>query len=359
VDPSNMSRYRATDLIEFTAALFTASGMPEDRSRVVGEILVEADLMGHDTHGLQLAPRYLDQLASGRIAVTGDPEVVSDRQAAIVWDGRGLSGVWLAAAAVDLASDRARQFGTAVVAIRYARHVACLGAYLQRATARGQMVMIASSAPAMSRVAPFGGLDPIFSPDPIAIGIPTESDPILVDMSTSITTNYMTARLLASGGRYPGKWVQDREGNASDDPSVLFGETPGSMLPAGGHDHGQKGYGLALTVEALGQGLSGFGRAENADRLDIALFVQVFEPEAFAGFSAFSRQTAALVARCKASRPAPNVAEVRLPGERALARKRAQLRDGVELVPGTIESLAACAERLGVVLPQGVPSAST
>ena len=349
-----MSRYRAPDLIDYAAALFAASGMPAERSRIVGEMLVEADLMGHDTHGLQLAPRYLGLLASGDIAATGDPEFVSDRKAAVVWNGRGLSGVWLTAAAVDLACDRAREFGTAAVAVRNGRHTACLGAYLHRATARGQMVMIASSAPNWSMVAPFGGLDPVFTPDPIAFGIPTEGDPILIDMSTSITTNNLTRRLLKTGGRYPGKWVQDFDGNASDDPAALFGEKPGSMLLTGGQDHGQKGYGLALAIEALGQGLSGLGRSQDVTPLDTAIFVQVYEPEAFAGFAAFSRETAALAALCRAARPAPGVAAVRLPGERALAQKRAQLRDGIELFPGIMAGLAPLAETLGVAAPTAI-----
>lgn len=349
-----MSRYRVADLVDHAAALFAASGMPADRSRIVGEILVEADLMGHDTHGLQLAPGYLKNLASGGIAATGDPEFVSDRKAAIVWNGHGLSGVWLTAAAVDLASERAREYGTATVAIRNGRHIACLGAYLQRATSRGQMVTIASSAPAISRVAPFGGLDRVFTPNPIAIGIPTEGDPILIDMSASITTNNMTSRLMKSGGRYPGKWVQDHDGNLSDDPSVMFGESPGSMLPTGGHDHGQKGYGLTLAIEAFSQGLSGLGRADKTDPLDIAIFVQVFEPDGFAGVAAFSRQTSAITALCQASRPAPGVAAVRLPGERALACKRAALRDGLELHAGIIENLVPWSERLGVAAPQPI-----
>ena len=349
-----MIRYRATDLIDYAAALFAASGMPADRSRIVGEVLVEADLMGHDTHGLQLAPGYLKNLASGNIAATGEPEFVSDRKAAIVWNGHGLSGVWLAAAAVDFASERARDYGTATVAIRNGRHIACLGAYLQRATSRGQMVTIASSAPAMSRVAPFGGLDRVFTPNPIAIGIPTEGDPILIDMSASITTNNLTNRLMKSGGRYAGKWVQDHDGNLSDDPAVMFGERPGSMLPTGGQDHGQKGYGLTLAIEAFSQGLSGLGRGDKVDPLDIAIFVQVFEPEAFAGVAAFNRQTSAIMALCHASRPAPGTTAVRLPGERALACKRAALRDGVELHPGIVENLAPWSERLGIAPPQPI-----
>ena len=113
-----MVRYRASELIDHIAALFAAGGMPAGRSLTVGQLLVEADLMGHDTHGLQLAPRYLSHLTSGKMAATGDPEVVSDRKAAILWNGRKLSGVWLTAAAVDLASERARDYGVAAVSIR-------------------------------------------------------------------------------------------------------------------------------------------------------------------------------------------------------------------------------------------------
>ncbi len=346
-----MVHYRAADLIDHTAALFAAAGMPADRSRVVGELLVEADLMGHDTHGLQLAPRYLGHLTSGKMAATGDPEVLSDRKAAILWNGMKLSGVWLTAAAVDLASERASDYGVAAVSIREGRHTACLGAYLHRATSKGQMVIVTSSTPSVSNVAPFGGLDPVFSPDPIAYGIPTEGDPILIDMSASITTNNMTNRLRKTGGRYPGKWVQDHDGLATDDPAALFGDRPGSMLPAGGQDHGQKGYGMALANEALAQGLSGIGRSTWSDGLDTGIFVQVFEPDAFAGLSPFAHEMSALAALCRASRPAPGIEAVRLPGERAQQKKRDQLRDGVTVSPAIMTNLAGWAEKLNVPPP--------
>jgi LDH2 family malate/lactate/ureidoglycolate dehydrogenase len=346
-----MPRFRASELIDHTAALYAAVGMPAERSRIVGELLVEADLMGHDTHGLQLAPRYLTQLTSGKMAATGDPEIVSDRGAAILWNGRKLSGVWLTAAAVDLACERARKYGMAAVSIREGRHTACLGAYLHRATNKGQMVVVTSSTPSVGNVAPFGGLDRVFSPNPIAYGIPTEDDPIPIDMSASITTNNMTNRLRKTGGRYPGKWVQDHDGVASDDPAVLFGEKRGSMLPTGGHDHGQKGYGMALANEALAQGLSGIGRSNWSDDLDTGIFVEVFEPDAFCGFSHFAREMSALVALCHAARPAPGIDAVRLPGERALQKKRDQLRDGVIVSPSIMTNLAPWAEKFGFAPP--------
>src|SRR5258708_1308689 len=123
--------------------------MTEADARTVAEILVEADLMGHTTHGLQLAPAYLDELANGNMTAQGAPTVVADRKAAIVWDGRRLSGVCLTAAAIDLASERARDYGTATVSVGNAHHVACLAAYLTRATDRKQVLIIACSDPAV------------------------------------------------------------------------------------------------------------------------------------------------------------------------------------------------------------------
>jgi LDH2 family malate/lactate/ureidoglycolate dehydrogenase len=346
-----MTRYRPSDLVDFAAALFHAAGMAADKARTVGEILVEADLMGHTTHGLQLAPAYLDDLASGGMTAAGHPITMSDHKAAVVWNGRRLSGIALTVAALDLASERAREYGTATVAVREAHHTACLAAYLTRITGRGQMVMIVCSDPAVATVAPFGGLDPVFTPDPMAFGIPTEGDPILIDMSASITTNGMAARLRGAGGRFPGQWAQDADGALTDDPHAIVGERTGTLLPTGGHDHGHKGYGLALLVEALSQGLSGEGRSTKPTHWGASIFVQVFEPEAFSGLAAFTRETSTLAALCHASRPAPGVAAVRLPGERALANRRAALRDGLQLYPGILDRLAPWAEKLQATLP--------
>ena len=311
--------YRPADLVTFAAGLFERAGMAAERAATVGAILVEADLLGHDTHGLQLAPRYLEELESGAMRATGEPEIVADRKAAVVWNGRRLSGVWLTASAIDLAGERARDYGVATVAIGGAHHIACLAAYLQRATDRRQVVVIACSDPAVATVAPYGGLDPVFTPDPLAVGIPTDGDPILIDISASITTNAMVSRLKASGQRFRGEWGQDKDGIATDEPDLVL--SGGTLLPTGGHDHGHKGYALALMVESLSQGLSGNGRSGKADGWSASVFVQVFEPEAFAGFAAFGRETGKLAALAHASRPAPGVEAVRLPGERGLAQE--------------------------------------
>src|SRR5690606_21974485 len=117
--------------------------------------------------------------------------------------------------------DRAKTHGVATVVIRRSHHIACLAAFLQRATDHGLMILLASSDPSVGSVAPYGGLDPLYTPNPLAVGIPTSGDPVLIDISMSTTTNGMTGRLAAEGARLPGPWVLDGQGRASDDPAVL------------------------------------------------------------------------------------------------------------------------------------------
>jgi LDH2 family malate/lactate/ureidoglycolate dehydrogenase len=341
-------RHQPDQLIDLAARLLAAAGIVPERARLIGELLVEADLMGHTTHGLALLPGYLEELGAGTMTRAGDPQVVRDTGPCLTWDGLRLPGVWLAAHAIDTAIPRARQYGTATVVIRRSHHIACLGAFLTRATDQGLMLLLASSDPADASVAPFGGTTAVFTPDPIAVGIPTEGEPILIDTSASITTNGMSARLRAEGRRFPNPWLLDAAGAPTDDPQVLVADPPGTIQPTGGLDHGHKGYGLALMVEALTMGLGGFGRAEPAEGWGASVFVQVLDPDAFAGGAAFRRQTAWIADACHASPPRAGVERVRLPGEAALARRRRALAEGVELYPGIMARLEDWGRRLGV-----------
>ena len=142
-------RHQPADLIDLAANLLVAAGVAADRARLIGELLVEADLMGHTTHGLALLPGYLDELAAGTMTGAGEPEVIRDTGPCLTWDGRRLPGVWLTAHAIDTAVPRARQYGTATVVVRRSHHIACLGAFLTRATDQGMMILLASSDPSV------------------------------------------------------------------------------------------------------------------------------------------------------------------------------------------------------------------
>jgi len=343
--------YDYAALVGFATALFEAAGLDADKAGTTARYLVEADLLGHDTHGLAQAPGYLGAIRDGGMATDGGPETVRDHGAVLTWDGQRLPGLWLTVQAIDAALDRVGDFGTASVAIRRSHHIGCLAAFLQRATDRGKMLILTCSDPSVKSIAPFGGTEPLYTPDPIAVGIPTTGDPILIDISASITTNGMTGRLNAQGKKMPGQWAIDADGAPSDDPAVLFTDPPGSILPVGGLEYGHKGFGLDLIVEALTQGVAGHGRADPSEGWGSNTFVQVIDPDAFGGLDAFTRQTGWLADAARANRPRPGVERVRLPGERGLARKRAMLEGGVALYPGIMDALTTWAETLDVPAP--------
>ncbi|MFC5523565.1 Ldh family oxidoreductase [Polaromonas jejuensis] len=346
--------YLYTDLVRYAHALLTAAGLDKDKAQGVAEILVEGDLMGHNTHGLALLAGYLKDIESGAMQKLGSPTVVADHPAAVTWDGRRLPGPWLVLQAMELAMARAATQGTCTVVIRRSHHIACLAAYLKRATDRGLMMLLTCSDPNTASVAPFGGLDPVFTPNPISAGIPTGGVPVLMDVSTSATTNGMTNRLHQEGKRLPAQWVMDGHGVASDNPSVLFEEPKGTILPLGGMDSGHKGYGLTLLVEALTGGLAGHGRADPKEGWGATVFLQVIDPRAFAGLDAFNRQTGHVAEACRASRPARPDARVRTPGEKGVALAARQMQAGVELYPSILPSLASWAAKLGVAEPAAV-----
>ncbi|MCG2595121.1 Ldh family oxidoreductase [Ramlibacter sp. XY19] len=346
-------RYAAADLLAFAQRLLHAAGMPDDKAQAVAGILVEGDLMGHTTHGLQLLGSYLREIEAGTMNVQGGPEVVSDAPAALTWDGRRLPGPWLVLQALEAAAERARRMGTGTVVIRRSHHIASLASFHKRATDQGLLLLLACSDPNSASVAPFGGLDPVFTPNPLSAGIPAPGLPVVMDISTSATTNGLTNRLHAEGGKLPAPWVIDGHGQPSDDPAVLFQEPKGTILPLGGLDSGHKGYGLSLLVEALTGGLSGHGRADPKEGWGATVFLQVMDPAAFAGLEAFQRQTGEVVRRCHASRAAREGRAVRLPGEKGFQLAEAQRREGVTLHAGIMDALAGWAKKLDVALPAG------
>jgi len=348
------NRYSAAALTASAIALLKAAGAEADKAQAVAEILVEGDLMGHDTHGLALLGPYLGELESGGMTKAGQPEVLNSRPATAVWDGRRLPGPWLVLKAMDECAKMAKTYGTGTITIRRSHHIAALAAYLKRATDQGLVMLLYCSDRNSASVAPHGGLDPVFTPNPMAFGIPTSETPILVDISCSITTNGMSNRLVKEGKRFPGKWLLDDKGEATDDPRYGVAGGGGSIQLLGGMDAGHKGYGLTLLVEALTGGLAAHGRADPKEGWGATVFVQLLDPEAFGGLSGMTRQLDWVADACHKSRPRPGYSEVRLPGERGLLRRAQQQAVGIELHPSIMPMLTPWAEKLKVDLPQAL-----
>ena len=214
-------KYDVESLRGFARTVLLKAGLPEEAARSVANGLLEADLYGHATHGLALLPDYVDEIANGAMTKDGRPEALSDFGAVALWDAKRLPGVWTTDLAVAEATKRARAFGVGAITLRRSHHIACLAAFLEAPARDGIALIILSSDPSDAFVAPFGGVTPVMTPNPIAIGIPAEPDPILIDVSTSITTAAMCARARNAGKPLPGKWLLDSVGSVTDDAQVM------------------------------------------------------------------------------------------------------------------------------------------
>ncbi len=332
--PVDAGRVRST-----SARLLEACGMVREIGAVVADVLTEAELMGRESHGVQLLDWYLDDLQSGIMARSGTPTTIVDNGAALVWDGNSLPGGWIVKHALDIAAQRSTQHPALTIVVRNSHHLGCHGVYLRWAAELGLLSIIMDTNPGFKTVAPFGGRQALYSPTPVGIGIPTTGDPILIDISMSSTSLLHAREYWMRKERLPGVWLLDHEGNPTDDPSVLFVEPKGSILPLGGELLGHKGFGLALLVYALSAGLSGFGPPP-AIGTKSAVFVQLINPALYAGNAAFAHQISTFADACRNSLPAPGRSRVHIPGDRALAMRARGLKEGITLSKASEDVLA-------------------
>ena len=274
-----------------------------------------------------------------------------DKGSAITWDGRYLPGPWLIKQAMDLAFERIQAHPVMTVVIRRSHHIACLAAYLERATEKGLFMLLTTSDPSTQTVAPYGGIQPVYTPNPIAAGIPTQGEPILLDISMSTTANGIVNCFHNQGQKLPGPWLLDNKGDSSNNPADFYAEPPGSVLPLGGIDLGYKGFALGLLVEALTAGMGGYGRADEPKQWGASVFLQVIDPAAFGGRDRFINETEWLAEACRTNPTKPGELPVRLPGSRALQLRAEQRKTGVILYPTILPTLKPWAEKLGVPLP--------
>jgi len=346
--PAAAPLYAAPALVDFADALLSRAGLAPEMARSVARTLVDGDLLGHDTHGLALLAGYVKEVEAGTMRREGAPLVISDKPAAVLWDGQRLPGPWLVHQGIDLLLPRARQLGSATLVIRRSHHIACLAVYMMRALEEGMLCLLACSDPNSASVAPYGGTQAVFTPNPLALGFPLSKGGVMVDVSASITTNGMSNRKRAAGEKFDADRLIDAQGRPGRDPQLLFDDPPGTLLPVGGLDHGHKGYGLALLVESLTGGLAGHGRADPKEGWGATVYLTLHDLDAFGGKEAFLRQMDHLADACRANRPIDPARPVRLPGEAGLKRRTQQSGDGVRLHPSIALALAPLGDRFGL-----------
>lgn len=333
--------FAADDLRACCTRLLVAAGLPAERASIVADVFVEGELLGYRTHGLKRMSSNLEWLRSGETSRDGEIRIVNAGNTVEQWDAGFLPGPWVVRSAVERASDMASRYGTGTIAISRSQHIACLAAYLMQATAKGQLIIIMASTPSESTVAAHGGTSRIFSCNPLAAGIPTGAQPILIDTSASMSAMGPLYRAHEAGTPMAVAGIVLPDGTASADPAGYFDED-GAILPAGGLEQGYKGYALAILIEALSAALTGYGRATPASAKDgeaNSVFVQVIDPAHFGGAEAFGRQMSWLGEACRASNVAAGESAVRMPGDRALAVREQQLREGVSVAPAILAEL--------------------
>jgi L-lactate dehydrogenase len=342
-------RIGADDMTAYAMQLLLAAGLGDEKAASVVRRLVASELLGHRTHGLAWLPVYIQRLGNGTIAKSGEIEVVSDHASGFAWRANRLPGAFVMERAI--ANLLERDAPVLVGTIANCSHIGALQTYLSAFTDRGLLVQIAATDPSIASVAPFGGIDAVLTTNPIAMGIPTDGEPILIDQCTSVVSNAAVRPYAISGRKLPAAWLLDEEGHETDDPGVIQAGRSGTILPVGGSNFGYKGFGFGLMVEALALAMSGYGRHSAPETFGQSVFISSIDPAFFGGREAFLSETSHLVRAVHASRPVPGNGMVRLPGERAQALAREQRRDGLDIDSETLRAIAACGDNAGHPMP--------
>jgi LDH2 family malate/lactate/ureidoglycolate dehydrogenase len=334
----------AADVEAFVLSVCTAVAMPDEDARMMAVALVDAELRGVSSHGCARLPAYARALAQKIINPAPAPTRIRGGAAVEVLDGDNGLGIVLGQRSMTRAVEMAGRTGIAAVATRNSNHTGMLATHVMPAVSAGMIGYFTSNAPAI--MAPWGGRDPALSNGPMAYGIPTRDDPLILDMASSATNRGRIRLYATSGQRLPAGWAIDDEGNPTTDPTAAL---RGAVLPMGGH----KGYGLAIVNEVLAGALTGarlatqmprdflkegsrvldsWGSGHLAVAIDIAAFAEVDD---------FLDQVDALCGQLRSARPSRDSDRVRLPGdiERDLtaSRRRAGIRFSGFVVDGLDE----------------------
>jgi len=348
------SRYSYQSLLEFGTSLFEATGLERQRAETMASVFLEADLLGFTTHGMNRIPHNLNWLQEGISRKQGKPKVLAETSNLFNWDAGFLPGPWVVSQAIQQCMDKVANAGIVSATIRRSQHIACLGAYCPQIAEAGYVALITCSTPNEHTVCAHGGIEPVFSANPIAFVAPAPDYPILFDISMCITAGGYVTRANRLGEKLPGKYLKDRQGNATDNPAVFFDDPPGSIMPIGGESHGYKGYAMTMMTEILSMALGGYGRANETapdDGEANSVYIQMINPEAFAPKTDFLKQAQAIKAMCENSSHKAGDEAVRVPGQRAWQRRADQLQNGVELYPTIIADIKPWAKKLNVESP--------
>ena len=336
-------RYKGSDLTRLGQAILEAVGTPEDLAAIVAGSLVDANLAGHDSHGVIRLTSYVAGVRSGQVQPGARAVVESLGDACARVDGAWGWGQPAAHIATDTASKLARANGVGLVTVGRCNHIGRLGEYVEALSRAGQIgLMTCNSPPA---VAPYGGYTRLLGTNPIAWGAPRSpgKPPIVVDFATASIAEGKLRIAHANGSKAPLGAVVDKSGQPTTDTAAFY--DGGALTTFGGH----KGFGLSVMAELMAGMLSGTGLSSDPDYSNgngtmlLAIDVGRFLPA-----SDFMEQADALEARLHAAPTAAGFNAIQMPGEPEWRSRAERTSEGIPIAGATLRAINDLAQELGL-----------
>ncbi|QQS12222.1 MAG: malate/lactate/ureidoglycolate dehydrogenase [Rhodospirillales bacterium] len=346
----------APALSGFIADIFTAAGCSPAEGARVGKYLVEANLTGHDSHGVVRVPRYVQNLREGVTKPDATISIVVETPVLAIVDGHFGFGQTVGQQAVELGIEKCRGMGLSAVGLRNAAHTGRTGDWAEMAAAAGLVSVHFVNAAGSVLVAPYGGVERRFSTAPYAVGIPRDGrDPLILDFATSIVAEGKVLVASQGGKKIPSDALIGPDGATSGDPHLLYGD----YTPAGPRVHSQgkgairafgdhKGSGLAFMCELLGGALTGNGATATGRPFSNGMFSFYVDPKVVDPSGFFGPEVDRYTTFVKSSRPAKAGVDVLVPGEPEIAARAKRGAEGVPLADDTWASIVAAARSVGI-----------
>jgi hydroxycarboxylate dehydrogenase B len=334
-----------------TRAILQSAGSEPAEAGIVADHLVEAHLKGHPSHGVGMIPRYFDGVALDDLKPNASVSVIREDGPVLIVDGNRAYGQIAARAATELAIDKVRREGFAVLGLRNSCHIGRVGTYGEMCAEAGFVSMhFVNVVGRTNIVAPFGGTDARLSTNPVVFAVPaTDENPAFVlDMATSrIAMGKARVAMMKEDELGPG-YVLGPDGKPSQDPGVMWGNPRGALLPLGEH----KGYGLAMVCEFFAGMLTGGGTLQPENQTSNTatnnMLAVVLDPLRFVDAGYMRHEIDAMTAYAKASPPADPDAPVLVAGDPERIKRAAMLVDGIDIEDNTWEALMAAGEAVGL-----------
>jgi len=348
-------------LLEFTTDLFIRIGCSRSDAEAIASVLIAAELRGHASHGMLRIKDYYDLWKAGRINVSPEVKVVHETPSTAVVDGDRCFGKVAGIRSMHLAIEKAASAGTGWVAARNSNHFGIAGYYAMMALEHDMVGICVTNANPL--VVPTGSVSRYLGTNPLAVAIPALTEPPFVaDFATTPIARGKLAVAEKKGEKVPLGFVQDAEGNPSDDPSIL--RRGGGMLTLGGDRlHGShKGYCMTAVVDIFSSLFSGAGFGpfvppsvaylpvpEKKAGEGTGHFFGAMRLDAFRPAEEFKASMDEWIKTFRNATPAKGETGVLIPGDPEREAEEHNSQSGITLVPAVVEDLKAIAAELGLV----------